>query len=107
MACFKLGSGFHFDACQVLKRHGRWMMATLLVLVDERMFGPRWWIQASFDGSMCLPNSYVLMAVLLHLPRHHLAMGLHCVVRSFGQHREPQARPPGFESSAQRIFAQK
>ena len=54
MACFKLGSGFHFhacqvfffsgnDACQVLKRRGRWMVATLLVLVDERMLSHRWW----------------------------------------------------------------
>ena len=43
MACFKLGSGFHFHACQVLKRRGRWMVATLLVLVDERMLGHRWW----------------------------------------------------------------
>ena len=43
MACFKLGSGFHFDACQVLKRRGRWMVATLLVLVDERMLGHLWW----------------------------------------------------------------
>jgi len=43
MACFKLGSGFHFHACQVLKRRGRWMVATLLVLVDERMLGHLWW----------------------------------------------------------------
>jgi hypothetical protein len=27
--------------------------------------------------------------------------------RSFGQHREPQARPPGFDPGAQRIFAKK
>ena len=43
MACFKLGSGFHFHACQVLKRRGHWMVAMLLVLVDERMLGHRWW----------------------------------------------------------------
>jgi len=30
------------DACQVLKRRDRWMVATLLVLVDERMLGHRW-----------------------------------------------------------------
>ena len=27
--------------------------------------------------------------------------------RSFGQHREPRARPPGFDPRAQRISAQK